>query len=112
MGLTKLPARYIPITTHGVVKGDCHDPFSVRRIFTNPIEMRVRRNVIGYDDRLTMKLKASPAGGAQMKSTVTPKCSASADIGVEKGLLSCKRSGKGVTPSLASSWRTRAKGGQ
>jgi hypothetical protein len=47
-----------------------------------------------------------------MNSTVTPRCTARATAGVRKGLLVMTMLGKGVTPSLASSWRTRAKGGQ
>lgn len=55
-----------------------------------------------------MKLKASPAGGAQMKRIVTPRCSARAKIGVRKGRFDIRVLGKGVMPSLASSWITRA----
>jgi hypothetical protein len=75
----------------------------VRRIFTNPIEMSVSRNVIGYEDKLTMKLNASPAGGAQMNSTVTPRCTARANMGVLNGLFVIMTFEKGMTPSLASS---------
>jgi hypothetical protein len=70
--------------------------------------MAVKRKVVGYELRLTIKLKASPAGGAQMNSTVTPRWTANAAMGVLKGRFCIIRLGKGVMPSFASSWRTRA----
>lgn len=75
---------------------------------TRPTVMAVKRKVVGYELKLTMKLKASPAGGAQMNSIVTPRWTANATMGVLKGRFCIMILGKGVMPSLASSWRTRA----
>lgn len=102
------PARYMAMIIHGAERGE--DQFSrlSSRNLTSPMVITVRRNVVGYDAKLTTKLKASPAGGPQTKMTVTAKWVAKAKIGVRNGRFSMTILGNGVTLSLASSWITRA----
>lgn len=68
----------------------------------------VSNTVDGYDDSFTTKLKASPAGGAQMKIIVTVRWINSATMGVRKGRFCMTTLGRGAIPSLPSSWITRA----
>ena len=55
-----------------------------------------------------MKLYASPKGMATMTIRDGMKCSRSPEEGDPKGQLEAQKVGKGMTPSLASSWFTRA----